>query len=579
MKMTSMYMPTLKEVPKEAQAKSHQLLLRAGMIRALANGLFAYLPLGLLVFRKIENIIREEMNNIGALEFKPPVVAPSNLWQSSGRWYAMGDELLRFKNRLSQDMVLSPTAEEVFTYLIKGEASSYKDYPIFAYQINTKYRDEIRPRYALMRAREFTMKDAYSFHTTKESLDEGYLKFVKAYQNIFRRLKLSTIEVKADSGAMGGSDSQEFMVRSDIGDDILLLCSSCGYAANQEKATSYEEKKEAPTSFNSFPSIEEVATPNIKTIEELTKFLSCSPSSCIKTLVYHVKDSPLLKESVKESSVVVCIRGDLDVNEAKLASFLQSTNIRLEEEDEVARLLNCKIGFLGPVGLKDVPLFCDESIMNIEDGITGALKEDSHLLHVYPTRDFKPDYVGDFRLVKEGDACPICKKRLNSRRGNELGHVFKLGDKYTRSMDVSFLDATGKKAYPLMGCYGIGVDRLMAALAEEYSDEAGLKWPVSVCPYHVAIVPINMKGEAKDVATTLYENLQKDGVEVLFDDRDERVGVKFKDIDLIGVPLRVVVSDKNLPKIELKIRDGGEVKMLEKEALSSEIKTFLKNNF
>lgn len=575
MKMTSMYMPTLKEVPKEAQAKSHQLLLRAGMIRALANGLFAYLPLGLLVFRKIENIIREEMNNIGALEFKPPVVAPSNLWQSSGRWYAMGEELLRFKNRLSQDMVLSPTAEEVFTFLLKGEASSYKDYPIFAYQINTKYRDEIRPRYALMRAREFTMKDAYSFHTTKESLDEGYLKFVGAYQNIFRRLHLSTIEVKADSGAMGGSDSQEFMVSSDIGDDILILCSSCGYAANQEKASSYEEKKDALSSFDACPTIEEVSTPNIKTIEELTNFLHCSASSCIKTLIYHIKDSPLLKTS----SIAVCIRGDLDVNEAKLASFLQSTNISMEEEDEVARLLNCRIGFLGPVGLKDVPLFCDESVMNMEDAITGALKVDAHIIHVFPIRDFKPDYVGDFRLVKEGDACPVCKKGLHSRRGNELGHVFKLGDKYTRSMDVSFLDATGKKAYPLMGCYGIGIDRLMAALAEEYSDEAGLKWPISVCPYHVAIVPINMKGATKDIACDLYESLQKEGIEVLFDDRDERVGVKFKDIDLIGVPLRVVVSDKNLPKLELKERGTGQVKMLEKKDLSCEIKTFLKNNF
>ena len=574
MKMTKMYMPTLKDVPAEAQIKSHILLLRAGMIRALSNGLFTYLPLGLIVFRKIEKIIREEMNRIGCLEFKPSVVVPGTLWQESGRWDGMGPELLRFKNRLEQDMVISPTAEEVFTFLIRNEASSYKNYPIFAYQINTKYRDEVRPRYGLMRAREFTMKDAYSFHTTRESLDEGYLQFVEAYKKIFARIGLTTIEVKADSGTMGGSDSQEFMVSSIIGDDTLLLCPSCRYSANEEKATCYEEKDEVAIGEN-LPKIEEVSTPNIKTIEDLTAFLNCSPASCIKMLIYHVEDSPI----TNEKTLALCIRGDLEVNDAKLASFLQTNKISLEDTDVVAKKLNCVTGFLGPVGLKNIsqniPLICDESVMNIKDASSGALKKDFHFIHVFPHRDFKPDFVGDFRVVKEGDLCPHCHSPLYSKKGNELGHVFKLGDKYTRSMDAHYLDATGKKCYPFMGCYGIGLDRLLAAVAEEYSDEDGLKWPISICPYYIVIVPVKYTGNMKEISDALYCELEKEGFEVLLDDRDERVGVKFKDMDLIGIPFRLVVSEKNLPKIELKIRSTGEIKLLAKEEVTQEIKKLI----
>ena len=567
MKMSEMYMPTLKEVPVEAQIKSHKLLLRAGMIRSLANGLFIYLPLGLKVFRKIENIIREEMDRIGCLEIKPPVVVPGSLWQESGRWDGMGAELLRFKNRLNQDMVISPTAEEVFTSLFRNEASSYKDYPIFAYQINTKYRDEIRPRYGLMRAREFTMKDAYSLHASQESLDEGYLKFVDAYKRIFKRVGLSTIEVKANSGAMGGSDSQEFMVSSEIGDDTLLICPSCGYSANEEKASCWEEQCEEIKDFSKLPNIEEVATPNVKTIEELTSFLKCLPSSCIKTLVYHIEDSPI----IKAETIALCIRGDLEVNDAKLSSFLQTNKVRLEDADVILQKIGCVTGFLGPVGLKAVPIFCDESVMNMRDAVTGALKADAHFVHVFPNRDFKPDYMGDFRIVKSGDACPSCHKLLTSKKGNELGHVFKLGDKYSRSMNASFLDANGKMCHPLMGCYGIGLDRLLATVAEEYSDDDGLKWPVSVAPYHVVIVPVKYKDEMQKICDNLYEELSALGVETLLDDRDERIGVKFKDMDLIGIPYRIVVGEKNLPKLELKVRATGEVKLLQKGELLNEL--------
>lgn len=573
MKMSKMYMPTLKEVPVEAQIKSHKLLLRAGMIRSLANGLFVYLPLGLNVFRKIENIIREEMNRISCLEIKPPVVVPGSLWQESGRWEGMGPELLRFKNRLNQDMVISPTAEEVFTSLFKNEASSYKDYPIFAYQINTKYRDEIRPRYGLMRAREFTMKDAYSFHATQESLDKGYLEFVGAYQRIFKRVGLSTIEVKANSGAMGGSDSQEFMVSSEIGDDTLIICDCCGYAANEEKASCWEAKCEEIQDFSQFPNIEEVETPNVKTIEELTQFLKCSAKSCIKTLVYHVEDSP----TIKEETIALCIRGDLEANDAKLSSFLQTNRVHLEDADVISQKLACITGFLGPVGLKGVPLFCDESVMNMKDAVTGALKTDAHLVHVFPNRDFTPDYVGDFRIVKAGDACPSCQKMLISKKGNELGHVFKLGDKYSRSLDASFLDANGKECHPLMGCYGIGLDRLVAAVAEEYSDDDGLKWPLSIAPYHVVIVPVKYTGEMQKVSDELYDALKDVDIEVLLDDRDIRVGVKFKDMDLIGIPYRIVVGEKNLPKLELKVRATGEMKLLQKDELVNELKNELKD--
>ncbi len=568
MKMSKMYLPTLKEVPQEAQIKSHKLLLRAGMIRALGNGLFVYLPLGLLVFRKIEKIIREEMNNIGCLEFKPSVVVPGALWQESGRWDAMGAELLRFKNRLNQDMVLSPTAEEVFTSILRFEASSYKSYPILAYQINTKFRDEIRPRYGLMRAREFTMKDAYSFHIDEKSLDETYNQFVKAYQNIFSRVGLKTIEVKADSGSMGGKDSSEFMVESEIGDDTLLLCSHCGYSANEEKAACFEEdsfkgrEKQTENQMETLPKIEEVSTPDVKTIEALSKFLNCSPKSCIKAVVYHVESSSI----IKANTIFLCIRGDLEVNEAKLKTFLKASDIRLEDEEVILKKIGCQIGFLGPVGLnREVPIFCDESVINMQDAITGALKKDTHLLHVFPSRDFKADFVGDFRIVKEGDACPACHQPLYSKKGNELGHVFKLGDKYSKSMDMNCLDANGKKTYPLMGCYGIGLDRLMAAVAEQYSDDDGLKWPFSIAPYIVVIVPVKYEGKMKEEADSLYAELREKGVEVLLDDRSERVGVKFKDMDLIGIPFRLVISEKTLPNIEVKYRETGKIEVLSKE--------------
>ena len=585
MKMTQMYMPTLREIPNEAVVESHKLLLRAGMIRNLANGLFAYLPLGLKAFRKVEKIIREEMDAIGCLEFKPPVIVPGEIWQESGRWDSMGPELLRIKNRLNQELVVSPTAEEAFTALLKNELSSYKNYPLFTYQINTKYRDEIRPRYGLMRTREFTMKDAYSFHTNDKSLDEAYLSFEKAYVKIFKRCGLTVIGVKADSGAMGGSGSQEFMVESSVGDDTLLLCPSCGYAANEEKAACAPDKQEETGSAaqGSALSIEEIDTPNVKTIEDLTAFLKTESSSFIKTLIYRVENSEILGipkdkcltnlekkinnlKAVEDKTVLiaVCIRGDLEVNEAKLKSSLKASDAILASDAEVEEATGTVVGFAGPVGLKNIPVIADESVMLMHDAVTGALKKDKHLLHVEPSRDFTPAHVFDLRTVRAGDKCAVCGTALYTKKGNELGHIFKLGYKYTKAMNMTYLDENGKQQHPSMGCYGIGLDRLTASIVEEHHDEDGIIWPMSIAPFQVAIVPIKYEGEMQKEADLLYEECKKRGIEVLLDDRKERTGVKFKDMDLIGIPIRLVVGEKNLPNIEFKLRKAGESSLVDK---------------
>ena len=584
MKISETMIPTLREVPAEAVIASHQLMLRAGIMRKLGNGLFAYLPFGLRAFRKVENIIREEMDNIGALEFKQPVVVPGDIWKESGRWETMGPGMLKAVNRVDQELVVSPTAEEAFTAIIRDELSSYKQLPIVAYQINTKYRDEIRPRYGVMRGREFTMKDAYSFHTTQESLDETYEKFAKAYRKIFKRLGLSVIPVRADSGAMGGSGSEEFMVESVIGDDTLILCPKCGYAANTEKAACAPDTPKtidgAPQKATDKP-YSEIATPNVKTIEQLTDFLKTTPQSFIKTLIYHVVNSELdlsnapgcakLKRVTEngganpyypDSFFAVCIRGDLDVNEAKLAALLKASEVELASDADVERITGAAVGFAGPVKLATVPVVADETVMAMHDCITGGLKTDVHFEHVEPNRDFTPYITADVRTVVAGDICPHCGAEFYSKKGNELGHIFKLGYKYTKTMNVTYLDENGKQQIPTMGCYGIGVDRALASIIEEHHDDNGIIWPMSVAPYQVAIVPVKFEGAMKDNALAIYEKLQKAGIEVLLDDRSERPGVKFKDIDLLGIPVRIVVGDKNLPNVELKCRNSSEMQLV-----------------
>ena len=559
MKTSQTMMATLREVPSEAVIASHQLMLRAGLLRKLGNGLFAYLPVGLRSFRKVENIVREEMDGIGCLEFKPSVVVPGELWQESGRWDTMGDGLLRTKNRLGQDLVVSPTAEEAFTYLIREELSSYKQLPLSVYQINTKYRDEIRPRYGVMRGREFTMKDAYSFHTTQESLDETYNEFANAYRLIFKRLGLTVIPVSADSGAMGGNGSEEFMVESAVGDDTLILCPKCNYAANTEKAECAPDlavDKDGNALVATEKPYEPVETPNVGTIDDLTKFFNAGPHSFMKTLIYKL-------ENAEAEFVAVCIRGDLDVSETKLCAFMKASGAELASDYDVLQLTGAPVGFIGPIGLKNMPIIADKTVMDMHDCLVGALKEDTHFIHVEPTRDFTPDHIADMRVVVAGDCCANCKTELYSKKGNELGHIFKLGKKYTESMNVNYLDENGKQQKPTMGCYGIGIDRALASIIEEHHDEKGLVWPMTIAPYHVAIVPIKYDGTMKEVCDEMYEKLQSAGIEVLLDDRNERPGVKFNDMDLLGIPVRIVVGEKNLPNVEVKFRNEADSTLMD----------------
>jgi prolyl-tRNA synthetase len=602
MKFSQTFIPTLREVPADAVIASHRLMFRGGMLRKLANGLFAYLPLGLRSFRKVERIIREEMDAIGGLEIKPTVVAPGELWKESGRWDAYGDALMRLKNRVGADFVVSPTAEEAFTSLVRDELSSYRQLPLTLYQINTKYRDEIRPRYGVMRGREFVMKDAYSFHTDDASLDETYQAMGRAYRRIFKRCDLTVIPVQADSGAMGGSGSEEIMVESEIGDNTLLLCGSCDYAANVEKAGCRPDFSPRPSpdtakhAAASTPPLEKIDTPAVKTIEELCGFLKTGAKDFIKTLIYRALNVELdlssapgcgnlerrrpasegaAPEVYPEAFFAVAIRGDLDVNEIKLTAALKASELSLASDGDVERLTGAPVGFAGPVGLTGLPVIVDYTGTAMNDAVTGALAKDLHYRHAAYGRDFEAWMVTDVRTVKAGDRCPLCGGELYEKKGNELGHIFKLGYKYTRSMKVSYLDEGGKTQIPTMGCYGIGLDRTLASVIEEHHDGDGVIWPMTVAPYHVIILPIKYEGNVKTLTDSLAAELELRGLEVLVDDRDERPGVKFKDADLIGIPCRVVVGEKNLggesPKVELKRRGEKESRLIEAAKAADEL--------
>ncbi len=584
MKTSKFYISTLREAPSEAVIASHKLMLRAGITRKLGNGLYSYLPLGVRSLYKLENIIREELDESGALEFKSTVIVPGDIWKESGRWETMGPQMLKAKNRGEQDMVVSPTAEEAYTAIVRDGLSSYKQLPVNLYQINTKYRDEIRPRYGVMRGREFIMMDAYSMHADDASLDETYNTYEAAYKKIFKRLGLKIIPVKADSGAMGGSGSEEFMVESPIGDDTLIICPKCGYAANVEKAECAADNDSSRTAAT--VPFEEVATPNVFSIEDMVKFFNESSKTFIKALIYRVINSGLdlskaphcenLKQ-VKDpagdyypvSYACVLIRGDLDVNEAKLAGLLKASEVVLAEAEEILEIAGAPHGFVGPVSVK-CPIICDTSVIAdgkavMHDAYAGAGKEGFHIKHVEPLRDFTPFINADVRLVKEGDKCACCGDTFYTKKGNELGHIFKLGKKYTESMKVTFLAQDGKPTVPTMGCYGIGVDRTLASIIENNNDEKGIIWPMTVAPFQVCIVPINYKDNMKEVADKIYENLKKAGIEVLLDDRNERPGVKFADMELMGIPLRITVGDKNLPNVEFKPRSAAEAELVPQE--------------
>jgi prolyl-tRNA synthetase len=541
---SSYLLPTSKETPSDAEVVSHQLMLRAGLIRKVASGIYNYLPAGLRVLRKVERIIREEMDRAGAQEVLMPSVIPAELWKESGRWEAYGKELLRFRDRADREFCLGPTHEEVITDLVRKEIHSYRQLPLNLYQIQDKFRDEIRPRFGLMRGREFFMKDAYSFDADEEGAAVTYGKMYDAYCRIFRRMGLEFRAVEADTGAIGGSSSHEFMVIADSGEDAIVSCEECEYSANVEKAECTPEKGERPSS-PAPGSPRKVSTPGKRTIEEVSTFLGIAPGLLIKTLLFETD----------RGDVAVVLSGAHEVNETKVKNHLGVDWLKLAGEERVRELTGAPSGYAGPVGLC-VRLLADHSVRGIASGATGANEKDAHLVDVVPGRDFLPEAYADLRLVEEGDRCPRCAGPLRFSRGIEVGHIFRLGTKYSKSLSATYLDAGGKEQLIVMGCYGIGVGRTAAAAIEQHHDPDGIRWPVSIAPFEVCVLPVNVKNAALGKeAERVAADLSGKGIEVLFDDRDERPGIKFKDADLVGIPLRVTLGEKNFGEGYAEIRD------------------------
>lgn len=553
MKASEMFLPTLREVPKEAEIISHQLMLRAGIMRKVAAGVYCFLPLGNRVFRKVEQIVREEMDRAGACELKMPALLPAEVYKDSGRLDIYGPEMFRLNDRNGRDFCLGPTHEEIFTNTVKQEIKSYKMLPINLYQIQTKYRDERRPRFGVIRSREFVMKDAYSFDKDEAGLDISYEKMKKAYTRIFERCGLDFTIVDADPGAIGGSGSQEFMVKSEIGEAIIAYCDACGYAANDEKAPCITKTLDVDN--QELKEIQEVLTPNSRTIEELTDFFGCSPKDFAKTLIYKA-DGKL---------VVAMVRGDRELNETKLKNYLNCIELEMASQEEVEKLTKAKVGFAGPIGLEGVQIIADNEILNMRNFVVGANKTEYHLKNVNYGRDFKADVVMDIRTVASGDSCPHCGEKLKLARGIEVGHIFKLGTKYSDALGCNYLDENGNEVPMIMGCYGIGINRILAAVIEQNNDDDGIIWPVSVAPYHVVVVPVNVKDEEQcNLAEKIHNELSGCGIEVVLDDRNERPGVKFKDCDLIGYPIRIVVGKKAGEGIvEFKLRNSNEKQELD----------------
>ena len=543
MRYSQLFIPTLKEIPAEAEVTSHKLMIRAGMIRKLAAGIYSTLPLGLRVLRNVENIIREEMNATGAQEVFLPCIQPAELWQESGRWKLYGKDLLRIKDRHDRDFCFGPTHEEVITDILRKEVRSYRQLPISFYQIQTKFRDEIRPRFGVMRGREFMMKDAYSFDCDEEGAERSYKKMYQAYCNIFKRCGLNFKAVEADSGTIGGSYSHEFMVIADSGEEAIAFCDKCDYAANLEKA---EIKATDSYKKNEKKKLKSVETPGMMSVEEVSSFLKVTPKDLAKTLLFETE----------KGTVAAMVRGDHQINEIKLKNITGCSEINLAREEVVKEISGGPTGFTGPMGLK-IAVFADHAIQQGANFVTGANKADYHLLNVNEGRDFSVKNFCDIRNVEDGDPCPKCSGQTQLKRGIEVGHVFKLGEKYSKSLKATFLDKDGKEKYFVMGCYGIGVGRTMAAAIEQNFDQHGIIWPIPIAPFQVMVIPLNINSkEISDAADKIYDHLSKDKIEVLVDDRDERPGVKFKDADLLGIPLQIIIGNRALKEsaVELKIR-------------------------
>ncbi|MBI4222648.1 MAG: proline--tRNA ligase [Planctomycetes bacterium] len=532
MKWSQTLIPTLKESPAEAEIDSHKLMIRAGLIRRITSGAYAYLPLGTLALNKVISIVREEMNRAGAVEVFLPALQPLDLLEESGRLAVFGDDLITFEDRHGKTTALGPTHEEIITNIVKNEMNSYRQFPITLYQIQTKFRDETRPRFGVLRSKEFIMKDAYSFDVDYDGLNKSYKSMYDAYCRIFDRCGLDYIVVEADSGAMGGDVSHEFMVPSPVGEDILVRCLKCGYSANRERAETAPIPQENHITLQA---MKEVHTPNKHTIQEVSDFLNVGPHQMVKTMIYISGGQP----------VAVLLRGDHEVNETKLTRVLGQETVALADRNTIEHVTGAHVGFAGPVGLK-IKIIADQAVSILRNFVTGANKSDTHLLDVNPDRDFKIDQIANIRYVTRGDKCPKCSHELDVSQGIEVGHVFKLGTKYSDALKARFLDANGKENSIIMGCYGIGINRIIASLIERSHDENGIIWPLSLAPYQVIIIPVNVNDtNSMGMANSIYDDLtNNEGTDVLLDDRDQRPGVKFKDADLIGIPIKIIIGKK-----------------------------------
>lgn len=568
MRVTQALIPTLREVPAEADTISHQLLLRAGMLRRVAAGVYTLLPLGFRVVQKIERIVREEMNRAGGVEMLLPIIQPAELWYESGRWSVYGPELFRLKDRHDRDFCLGPTHEEVITDLVRQEVKSYRQLPLLLYQIQNKYRDERRPRFGLLRGREFIMKDLYSFDRDEEGLEISYRKMYDAYTRIFTRCGLTFRAVEADSGAIGGSDTHEFMVLADTGEAEIVYCTGCDYAADVEKAPCRAETKDTS---EEFLTTELVATPGTRTVREVAEYLNVTPDRIIKTLLYEA-DGEL---------IAVLVRGDRNVNEIKVKNFLDVNQMEIALENEAEEKYGLPCGYVGPAGLKEkgvVKILADEEVRYLRNAVVGANRTGFHYRNVNPDRDFVVDNYGDFRVAEEGDPCPCCSHPLKMRRGIEVGQIFKLGTKYSKALGATVLDEQGNEIPIVMGCYGIGITRTMAAAVEQGHDEDGIIWPIDIAPFEVVVMAVNQRDSLQtEIAEEIYRELRNGGIDVIYDDRTERPGVKFKDADLIGYPIRLVVGNRAVTDnlLEIKLRSTGEIIYKEKSEVVSYLREVL----
>jgi prolyl-tRNA synthetase len=564
MRQSRTFIPTLRETPSDADLRSHQLLLRAGYIRQNTSGVYSYLPLAKKMLTKIETVVREEMDAIGGSEVLMPSLQQAELWQETGRWFTYGPELMRLHDRHGREFALGPTHEEVITSLLRDEVKSYKKLPLTLYQIQTKFRDEKRPRFGLLRGREFIMKDAYSFHDSKESLDETYEDMKQAYTNIFTRLGLNFRAVIADSGAIGGKDTHEFMVLSEVGEDTIAYSDSSDFAANIEMA---EVNVAYPEPEGEELAVEKVETPDVRTIEEVSGFLGVRPEDCIKTLVFIVDDEP----------VVVLSRGDHEINDIKVKHALDAAIVEMATPEQVKEATGTEIGSLGPVKLPTgLKVIADHAVRFMRNTVTGANEDGHHFRNVNPERDFSVDSYEDLRFIMEGDPSPDGNGTVRFAKGIEVGHIFKLGTTYSEPMEGTFLDNNGRQQPYIMGCYGIGVSRLLSAMAEQFNDDDGLKWPKDLAPADIHLIPVNMKDDdQRELAEEMYGLLSSYRYNVLFDDRAERPGVKFADADLIGLPIRLTVGKKASEGIvEVKFRATGETAEWKKEELTDKLRSF-----